>query len=154
MNLRASASRVAVDGVLEACLYADDLEASERFYADIIGLQVYAREPGRHVFFRCGAGMFLVFNPSATRKGLPVDGGEPRLRHGATGAGHVAFRVTDAVLGEWLAKLAAAGVRIEAEVAWPRGGRSIYVRDPAGNSVELATPAVWGLDESAASRGD
>jgi catechol 2,3-dioxygenase-like lactoylglutathione lyase family enzyme len=154
MNPRASASEVAVDGVLEACLYADDLEAAERFYADIIGLQVHARERGRHVFFRCGAGMFLVFNPTATRKGLRIDGGEPRLRHGATGAGHVAFGVTDAAFGEWLAKLAGAGVPIEAEVTWPRGGRSIYVRDPAGNSVELATPDVWELDGTAASRGD
>ena len=47
---------------------------------------------------------------------------------------------------------AAAGVRIEAEVAWPGGGRSIYVRDPSGNSVELATAAVWGLASESASR--
>lgn len=25
------------------------------------------------------------------------------------------------------------------------GGKSIYFRDPAGNSVELVTPGIWGL---------
>ena len=38
-----------------------------------------------------------------------------------------------------------AGVDIETEVEWPGGGRSIYVRDPAGNSVELASSTIWGL---------
>ena len=36
-------------------------------------------------------------------------------------------------------------VEIEHEEAWPRGGHSLYFRDPAGNSVELITPGVWGL---------
>jgi hypothetical protein len=26
---------------------------------------------------------------------------------------------------------------------WPRGGMSLYVRDPAGNCVELASPRLW-----------
>jgi hypothetical protein len=37
------------------------------------------------------------------------------------------------------------GVTVEKEVEWPRGGKSLYFRDPAGNSVELVTPGVWGL---------
>jgi catechol 2,3-dioxygenase-like lactoylglutathione lyase family enzyme len=37
------------------------------------------------------------------------------------------------------------GVSIEKEMAWSRGGRSLYFRDPAGNSVELVTPGVWAL---------
>jgi catechol 2,3-dioxygenase-like lactoylglutathione lyase family enzyme len=36
-------------------------------------------------------------------------------------------------------------VAMEDEVAWPAGGKSVYFRDPAGNSVELVTPGVWGL---------
>ena len=58
----------------------------------------------------------------------------------------MAFRVAETALSDWRAKLVAAGVRIEAEVAWPRGGRSIYVRDPSGNSVELATASIWQSD--------
>jgi catechol 2,3-dioxygenase-like lactoylglutathione lyase family enzyme len=42
-------------------------------------------------------------------------------------------------------KLQESSVVIEQKVEWPRGGKSIYFRDPAGNSVELVTPGVWGL---------
>ena len=48
----------------------------------------------------------------------------------------------------WQAHLTAAGVPIEAEVRWPQGGYSLYLRDPAGNSIELATAALWGFAES------
>ena len=37
------------------------------------------------------------------------------------------------------------GVAIESEVTWPGGGRSIYFRDPAGNSLEFAMAGIWGL---------
>jgi hypothetical protein len=36
------------------------------------------------------------------------------------------------------------GVEVEREIGWPDGSRSLYVRDPAGNSVELAPPSLWG----------
>ncbi len=35
------------------------------------------------------------------------------------------------------------GIELEREVDWPQGGRSIYVRDPAGNSVELVEGDLW-----------
>jgi catechol 2,3-dioxygenase-like lactoylglutathione lyase family enzyme len=134
-----------ITGVLETCLYADDLPAAERFYGEVLGLAAFAREEGRHVFFRCGAGVLLVFDPSRTSTAAGQVGGVPIPPHGATGAGHVAFAVPEAELPAWRARLAAHGVAIEAEVAWPRGGRSLYVRDPAGNSVELAPAGIWGF---------
>jgi catechol 2,3-dioxygenase-like lactoylglutathione lyase family enzyme len=39
------------------------------------------------------------------------------------------------------------GVPIELETDWPRGGKSLYFRDPAGNSVELITRGLWGLSD-------
>ena len=42
-------------------------------------------------------------------------------------------------------RVSRAQVTVEQEVEWPKGGRSLYVRDPAGNLVELVTPGVWGL---------
>ena len=128
-----------VTAVVETAVYAGDLAAAEGFYAGVLGLPVAGREPGRHVFFRVGdAGMLLVFDPAATRIGgdLPP--------HGATGPGHFALGVRAADLENWKAHLAASGVAVEKELTWPRGGRSVYVRDPAGNSVELITPGVWG----------
>jgi catechol 2,3-dioxygenase-like lactoylglutathione lyase family enzyme len=134
-------------GVLETAVYADDLEAAERFYAGVLGLEAFNHDPGRHVFFRCGAGVFLVFRASATLARGVFVGGVEIPAHGATGPGHMAFRVPEAELPAWRDRLAEAGVPVEAEVVWPRGGRSLYFRDPAGNSIELATAALWGLPE-------
>lgn len=133
-----------IAGVLETCLYAPDLAAAERFYGEVLGLERFAREEGRHAFFRCGAGVLLVFDPRRTSTAAGAVGGVPVPSHGATGAGHVAFAVDEASLPAWRERLAAHGVAIEAEIAWPRGGRSLYVRDPAGNSVELAPARIWG----------
>ncbi len=138
-----------IAAVLETCLYATDLAAAEAFYVRTLGLQLFSREPGRHVFFRCGDAMFLVFNAERTRVAAGEVAGVPVPPHGTSGAGHVAFRMSAESLPAWRSRLVDAGVAIEAEIAWPRGGRSIYVRDPAGNSVELASPAIWKLPELA-----
>ncbi|MGZ8491142.1 MAG: VOC family protein [Gemmatirosa sp.] len=131
--------------VLESCLYAPDLAAAARFYEDVLLLTPFARVDGRHVFFHCGPGVFLLFAPDVTATTPGAVGGVPVPAHGTHGPGHVAFAVADDALDAWRAHLAAHAVAIEAEIHWPRGGRSLYVRDPAGNSVELASPRIWGL---------
>jgi len=127
---------VSITGILEAALYVGDLGAAEDFYERVLGLELESRAPGRHAFFRCGEAMLLIFDPASTSQSA---GGVPA--HGATGPGHVAFAVDD--LDEWPARLRDAGIAIEADLDWPGGGRSVYVRDPAGNSVELTTPRIW-----------
>src|SRR5690242_11463955 len=99
--------------VLEACLYAADLDAAERFYADVLGLERYSAAAGRHVFFKCGDGMFLVFNPERTSGQPSSVGGAIVPVHGATGPGHVAFAIPDDEIPTWRERLAAAGVAIE-----------------------------------------
>jgi catechol 2,3-dioxygenase-like lactoylglutathione lyase family enzyme len=136
-----------VTGVLETCLYADDLVAAERFYAETFGLELISREPGRHVFFRCGQGVLLIFNPDRTSAEQTRVGGADIPLHGSRGPGHMAFRVPERELPAWRERLAQCGVEIESDVRWPRGGESIYLRDPAGNCIELATAAIWGLND-------
>jgi len=46
-------------------------------------------------------------------------------------------------LPEWEAHLKAHGIEIASRVSWPRGGKSIYFRDPDGHVLELLTPGVW-----------
>lgn len=128
--------------ILETSVYAEDLDAAERFYGGVLGMEVITRVPGRHVFFRCGARVFLVFDAARTLEAgvLPP--------HGASGPGHVAFAVAEADLPAWRTHLEAYGVGMETDFAWPKGGRSLYFRDPAGNSIELATPGVWSIPEA------
>lgn len=140
-----SRAALPIEGVLETCLYASDLDAAERFYAGVLGLAVDARVRERHVFFRCGAAMLLVFDPERTASAAGQVGGTPVPVHGARGAGHVCFRIPPDELSRWRERLERAGMTIEAEIEWPRGGSSLYVRDPAGNSVELAPAKIWGI---------
>jgi catechol 2,3-dioxygenase-like lactoylglutathione lyase family enzyme len=130
-----------IDRILETVIYAEDLEEAERFYGTVLGLEVDSRKDGLFVFLRCGEAMLLVFDPRASIEGRQVPG------HGTTGPGHVCFAVPEAELDGWKAHLEACGIAIETETPWPRGGRSFYFRDPAGNSVELATPRIWGFED-------
>jgi len=56
---------------------------------------------------------------------------------------HLAFSIPAAALSAWEERLAEKGVAIESKVAWPRGGHSVYFRDPDRNLVELITPGCW-----------
>ena len=129
--------------ILETSLYADDLDAAEAFYGEVLALEVHSREAGRHVFFRCHDGMLLIFAAEATSSVPTTIGGARIPLHGARGAGHVAFAIDADAVGEWRDRLARYDVAVESEVEWPGGGRSLYFRDPAGNSLEVATPALW-----------
>jgi catechol 2,3-dioxygenase-like lactoylglutathione lyase family enzyme len=132
-------NRPTIETIVETSIYSLDLDRMEDFYVSIMNFPVIAKETGRHVFFMAGPGsVLLIFHPEATRHGhlLPS--------HGTTGAGHVAFGVKEELLDVWRSHLAAHQIAIEKEQSWPKGGHSIYFRDPAGNSIELITPKVWG----------
>ncbi len=131
-------------GILETVLYAQDLDRCEQFYADVLGLTAFAKAPGRHLFYRCGDQVLLIFNPEAT-KVPPAAGALPVPPHGMVGEGHLCFRASASEISAWRAALEAKGVAIEADFEWPGGGRSIYFRDPAGNCLEFAEPRIWQL---------
>ncbi len=128
--------------ILEAALYADDLDAAEAFYGELIGLERIQRIGNRHVFFRVGASVLLVFNPTETET-PPRNPRLPVPPHGARGPGHVCFALTRAQIDAMEARLVAAGTPTETRFDWPNGAASLYVRDPAGNSVEFAEPWLW-----------
>ncbi len=130
-----------VNRVLETCLYVDDLAAAHQFYQAVLGLEPFTSVAGRHLFYRCGAGVLLLFNPNETAKG-----GGSAPAHGAHGPGHVAFAMQPDQVDAWRGWLTQQGVAVETEVTWPGGGQSLYFRDPAGNSLELTTPATWSLE--------
>jgi catechol 2,3-dioxygenase-like lactoylglutathione lyase family enzyme len=127
-----------VHGILEHALYGPDLSALERFYCDVFGLELLARADDRLIALRCGNATLLLFNPAVSSVPGPIP------EHGCSGAGHIAFVIDHEERGAWRARLEQHGVAIERQIDWEEGGSSIYVRDPAGNSVELAPPGIWG----------
>jgi catechol 2,3-dioxygenase-like lactoylglutathione lyase family enzyme len=132
-------------GILESALYVDDLDKAEQFYGEILGLARITRAEGRHVFFRCGDGVLLLFNADATEISPPADTRLPVPPHGARGPGHLCFRANGEEIEAWRRHLEDKSIAIEADFEWPNGGRSIYFRDPAGNSLEFAEAKIWGL---------
>jgi catechol 2,3-dioxygenase-like lactoylglutathione lyase family enzyme len=107
-----------LDGILETVLYYRSLEAQEveRFYRDVLGLRAVSHWPDA-VAFRLPTGLLLLFDADQT-----LARPDPAMRHGATGVVHVP---------------------VLREITCPNGVRSFYVRDPAGNLVEIAEGDLW-----------
>lgn len=128
----------------ETVLYAEDLAAAAKFYTEGFGLELLSQNE-LMVILRVGECYLLIFDPARSS----VSGREVPS-HGAAGQGHIAFVAEEKDLPAWRDRLSQAGIQIEAEVQWDDGrrGRSIYVRDPSGNSVELAPPILWSHLES------
>ena len=124
-------------GVHETVLYADDVPSLAAFYGDVVGLTPIDPPDEHSAAFRLDDGnVLLVFDPSRT-----AGPGRFVPPHGTTGAGHVAFKVES--LDACADGLRSREVEIEREITWPRGGRSVYFRDPAGNSVEFVEGEIW-----------
>jgi catechol 2,3-dioxygenase-like lactoylglutathione lyase family enzyme len=126
-----------VHGVHETVLYADDVPALTAFYADVVGLrQIEPPDDWSAAFQLEDGNVLLLFDPNRTS--AP---GRFVPEHGATGAGHVAFRVAE--LAAATDELRSRDIEVEREITWPKGGRSVYFRDPAGNSVEYVEGEIW-----------
>ena len=126
-----------IHGVHETVLYAADVAALVAFYTHVVGLTAIDPPDEHSAAFRLPDGnLLLVFDParsSTPNRFVP--------EHGTTGAGHLAFRVDE--LDGFADQLRRHDVAIEREITWPKGGRSIYFRDPAGNSVEYVEGEIW-----------
>lgn len=128
--------------VLETALYVEDLQAIAAFYRDVLGFPVLDESSRLIALDAGGASVLLVFQRGATVGGADTPGGwiPPHDGHGPV---HLAFAIAADDLSAWEGRLQQHGVVIESRVRWSRGGHSIYFRDPAGHSVELATPGTW-----------
>lgn len=123
--------------IFETVLYADDLATAGRFYGDILGLELI-QETELFLTYRLAEGVLLIFEPT-----LSAESGRSVPSHGMQGEGHIAFEATDSELDAWKVFLIQNGIEIEQIQIWPACGRSLYVRDPAGNSVEFAPRTLW-----------
>ena len=126
-----------IAGVVETSLYVEDLARSARFYAEVLGFE-RLDEDERITAMAVGSHQVLLL----CKKGASKDWKVP---HDGNGQLHVAFAIDRDQLQSWESRLAECGIPIEHRKAWPRGGESIYFRDPDGHSLELETPGVWSV---------
>lgn len=130
--------------ILETVIYAADIDAAEAFYSSVFGLKTAVKHPTTFVFFRCGRQMLLIFNPEKSSQPAPDN---PIPRHGPSGVSHFCFYAKDAAeVAAWRAHFVDLGIAIEHDHIWPNGAVSVYIRDPAGNSVEVGEAKLWGFD--------
>jgi catechol 2,3-dioxygenase-like lactoylglutathione lyase family enzyme len=131
--------------ILETSLYVADLARSQDFYQGLFGFGLLLRDermcalsiPGRQVLLLFRHGGSTV--PSQTPFGLipPHDG---------RGTQHLCFSISHADLDQWQAYFSERGIAVESRLNWPKGGTSLYFRDPDGHSLEVATPGLWQND--------
>jgi catechol 2,3-dioxygenase-like lactoylglutathione lyase family enzyme len=129
-------------GILETSLYVDAFERACPFYEQLLGLNSIYRDQRLCAYDVGGRGVLLLFLRGASLQPTQLPGGIVPP-HDGSGPVHMAFSVAADQLVSWEARFAEAGVSIDGRVKWPRGGESIYFRDPDGHVLELATPGLW-----------
>src|SRR5688500_7003108 len=138
-----STAAPAINGVLETALYVDDLLRATKFYCDIMGLRRMKGDEMRFQALDDGAGrVLLLFKRGGTMVPTPAPG-VVIPPHDGSGPQHVGFAIAADAFEPWKERLKALGVVIESEGDWPRGGKSLYFRDPDGHLLELITPGIW-----------
>jgi catechol 2,3-dioxygenase-like lactoylglutathione lyase family enzyme len=133
-----------LSGVIETALYVDDLERARAFYKDALGLSLLTSDSRFLAFDVGGRSVFLLFRRGSTLETVHLPGGTIPP-HDGSGPIHVAFAITADELPAWEKRLQEYNIAIEGRTDWPRGGHSVYFRDPDRHLLELVTPGVWGI---------
>jgi catechol 2,3-dioxygenase-like lactoylglutathione lyase family enzyme len=125
----------AIRGLGEVALRVSDLDRTQAFYRDVIGLELLRRFE-RAAFFRLGEGfgghtqVLALFDRSADPKFVG-------LNPATTTVDHLAFEIDLADFERERQRLVDRGLNVTtAEHAWVHW-RSLYVDDPEGNTIEL-----------------
>ncbi len=133
-----------VGGVLETSLYVKDLARSAEFYRRVFRFETLTSDDRLCALAAGQRQVLLLFRKGTTSEPVPLASGTIP-GHEGSGRLHLAFCIPASQLEAWREWLTENGVPIESEVAWPRGGRSLYLRDPDGHLVELVTPGCWAI---------
>lgn len=123
------------DNRISAVLVSTDLERSQRFYEDKLGLRLSAETIANHLVFECGEGTTLLIY------------GRPR----GNSADHTQVRFWTTDIAKDVAQLVDNGVEFDEydtntfktvdHVVTSPIGRSAWFKDPDGNTIALFQPA-------------
>ena len=131
-----------LSGVIETALYVDDLDRARAFYEKVLGLEALTADSRFVAFDVGGQSVLLLFRRGSTPETIHLPGGTIPP-HDGSGPIHMAFAIPAAEMSAWEKSLGERDVAIEGRTDWPRGGKSIYFRDPDNHLLELATPGIW-----------
>ncbi|WP_106479003.1 VOC family protein [Phytohalomonas tamaricis] len=133
----------ALHGVLETALYTNDMPRARTFFEEVMGLEPFTADT-RFTAYACGATVLLLFLRGQTLETVQLPNGMGTIPpHDGTGAQHIALAISHDQLETWEKHLEAYSIVIEGRTHWPKGGESLYFRDPDGHLLELATPGIW-----------
>ncbi|WP_420393636.1 VOC family protein [Acuticoccus sp.] len=124
-----------VDRIDHLVLTVASIEATSEFYARVLGMDVVRFGEGRTA---------LAFGGQKINLHEAGDEIVPRASHPTPGSGDLCL-IVDGPLEDAVARLEREGVAVELGPVERTGAtgpiRSVYLRDPDGNLLELSTPA-------------
>jgi catechol-2,3-dioxygenase len=120
-SISAEVLAMASRGLRHVALRTRDLIKTERFYVDVLGMEVAFRVPPNMIFLRTPGGDDLL---NFVRSGKSVSANQ--------GFDHLGFKVTKAGLKRLETILKDKRIPIEGR----RGRTALYIRDPNGYSIE------------------
>jgi catechol 2,3-dioxygenase-like lactoylglutathione lyase family enzyme len=131
-----------INGIVETALTVADVNRSAEFYQRLFG---FPRLLGDELFCALGLpgnAVLLLFRIGSRPDPLETPGGiiPP---HDGSGRMHFAFKISADSVDPCVRELKEQGIALESTVHWPRGGTSLYFRDPDQHLVELITPGCW-----------
>jgi catechol 2,3-dioxygenase len=122
-----------------------DVDASTKFYTEVLGFEIALERPGFGTFLTCGS----IHHDLAL---FQAPEGASEVTEGGLGLNHMAIQVEDfAELTDYYNKLQQYFEKSDLRTTDHSMTRSIYIKDPDGNGIELSyeMPASeWGHDES------
>jgi catechol 2,3-dioxygenase-like lactoylglutathione lyase family enzyme len=124
--------------IKETCLYVHDLNNCREFYKNVLGLEEISFVADKHLFFRAGDSVLLLFNPEDSKQKLSPP------PHFGSGNQHFAFEVPADEYEIAKQQIVDKQIAIIDEVQWKSGKKSFYFRDPENNILEiLPENGIW-----------
>jgi catechol 2,3-dioxygenase-like lactoylglutathione lyase family enzyme len=131
-----------IAGLLETALYVADMAEAKAFFIDVLNLKPMLSTERLTAFDAGRQGVLILFLEGASDEDTTGPNGTVP-GHDGSGPVHMAFAIEAQDYEAWKARLAQRNIPLRGEVAWPRGGHSLYFDDPDGHLIELATPGLW-----------